>query len=336
MNNNTNNTMNYNCKKVVTNLYFHKSNTPAVMAQSDEFRKALGKAMVYMDRNKYPWEVIKLNTKEGRFSLINAVGWDKLYEPVVGDSYIFDEDGYFVKVIKGNRQVYHQKHLFVADDYTGFDIQKSIKRTETIEALPEIRETKGIKSKIGSLYFWNEFRSRNELPAYMEGVDGSENALHDFQTICGVQVDEIPIMKNFFRTHNPMCILDKYKEFCEEYDFLMTSYMSALDGKKSNTIKRLIHILLEEYFQRTLDMFVTLYRPWNSTFSGAETFITIDGKFVTRRFNNYWYMLPIVSNTGHIITSKTPDELEVCPIGYDSRIHCMWAHFIERMKIFNM
>lgn len=327
----------YNAKKVVSCLYFHKTNTPAIMAQESWFDKALGKAIMFMEKNKYPWEVIKLNNKDRRFSLINAIGWNKLYEPIVGDSYIFDEDGYFVKTVKGNKQVYHQKHLFVADDYTGFDIQESIKRTQIIEALPEIKGTKGIKSKISSLYFWNEFRSRNNLSAYMEDFDGSEDILHSFQVINGVQVDEIPTMSRFFLTHNPHYLVDKYEKFCEEYDFLMTSYMGATTDKKSETIKRLISMMLEEYFQRTFDMFVTLYKPWGGKpFSLADMFTTVDDKFVTRRYNNYWYMLPIVSNNNYVITTKTPDELEVRPQGYDTRIQCMWAHFIDRMKIFNM
>lgn len=158
--------MNYNCKKIASHRYWHKSNIPAFEAQTPEVQAAINKALIFMRRDNLPFEVIKLDVKTGHFSLINSVGWNELYEPLVGNSRLFDEEGYPIKTIKGGKQVYHRKHLFVADDYTGFSIEKSKARTELIESLPEAKEPK-FKMMIGSLEFWNFFRERHGLCAFM-------------------------------------------------------------------------------------------------------------------------------------------------------------------------
>lgn len=174
----------YSCKKIAKCVYFHKSNTPAIEAQNDTFKEAYKKAVGFMIKNNHPFEVIKIDGLANHFSLINAVGWDKLYEPVVGDSRIFDYNGDYIKTITGGKTVYHQKHLFVDNDYTGFSRFESEFRTTIIEFLPEVKETKGIKSKIGSLSFWNDFRFRNNLPAYMLGYHETLGAeLADFISV---------------------------------------------------------------------------------------------------------------------------------------------------------
>ena len=50
--------------------------------------------------------------------------------------------------------------MFVADNYTGFDIQKSKERSKQIEAIPNI---KSLKSKIGNAKFWEQLLKENGM-----------------------------------------------------------------------------------------------------------------------------------------------------------------------------
>lgn len=155
-------------KKVVYCRYVHKSNYEE-LARVMNLRlfSALSWCMEYAKSNNLPFEIIKYDTKQYKVSLINAIDWDTLYEPIVGDSHNFDIslEPKYLKTIKGGKTVYHRKHEFVGSDYTGFDIQDSIKRTETLEAIPEINNN---KNSIGSLRIWRQLLDKYNLPVYMD------------------------------------------------------------------------------------------------------------------------------------------------------------------------
>lgn len=53
-------------------------------------------------------------------------------------------------------QVYHKKYMFVAPNYTGFDIDAEKNRAEKYDELLKMHEDKKIKSKIGYRKKWDE------------------------------------------------------------------------------------------------------------------------------------------------------------------------------------
>jgi len=94
--------------------------------------------------------IIKYDSKTGNISFINSPDWTVSPEPVVGDIYTVTPKGEvkFRKFNQNSPQIYHHKWMFVADDYKGFDVEASKKRSEAWEKL------KPNKSKIGYKKYW--------------------------------------------------------------------------------------------------------------------------------------------------------------------------------------
>lgn len=138
-------------KKVVSNLYVHKSNLSELLSYLDKNQQIfLLNLLDYTRQNLINYDIIKYNLKNDRISLIECETWNTLNEPIVGDSYCFYPD-YSYKLIKGGTKVYHNKWQFVSSDYTGFNIEKAKKRTCDWQKISEIRSN---KSKIGNKKYW--------------------------------------------------------------------------------------------------------------------------------------------------------------------------------------
>lgn len=151
-------------KKVGCCMYFHKSNIREMaILLDDETKSRLTEAAKWMNEHDKPFEVIKVNSKTQDITLLNAIDWNERYEPIVGDSIKFSLDGK-IRGLKGGYAVYHQKHLFVSDDYTGFDLFASYNRTLKLETLYKVKH---FKKKIGSVKYWNEILEFYQLPVYM-------------------------------------------------------------------------------------------------------------------------------------------------------------------------
>lgn len=153
-------------KKLIDTFYVHKSNLEELMDKIPGFEdtSVLSWAIYYMTTQRLEYEIIKYDAKNHTFSLIQCPTWDVRYEPVAGDSYIFKKYEVPPKMRTGGTTVYHQKHLFVSDNYTGFDIEKSKERTELLESIPWYKEN---KSRIGSKKIWEEFLKSQDLEKYM-------------------------------------------------------------------------------------------------------------------------------------------------------------------------
>lgn len=334
-----NNNANYNAKKICGVLYFHKSNDPAIKAQPCQFHEAYGRAVRWMVSHDKSYEVVKYNTKTQRFSLIDAVEWNELYEPIVGASYNFDEDGVIVKIIPNNKQVYHQKHLFVTDDYNGFSCEESIKRTKIIEALPEIKEIKNIKSRIGSLSFWGDLLDRNNLPVYMEGCTGDNSVLTAPYTLHGVELKPIEQMNKFVEGKEYDLFI-QLRNILKEFDVLRKLLYKQITTEGMSTVNRIISKLMKYTAQHSIEMLSTLYKPWCAEpWMLAQAYLTLDDKFMIRKYNGNWYALPIIEkHPSGVITTKVPENFcwEERPEAFDSVTECMIAHFMERMRMFNL
>lgn len=155
-------------KKVGFCWYAHKSNVGEIVAKLGyEDSSLLSYAIYTMDSHDIPWHVCKYDSNKHTFSLIQCPTWDELYEPIVGDSYLFKEFGGYPKVVKGNKTVYHRKHDFVSDDYKGFDIEESKRRTELLESFLWIRQN---KNRIGSKRVWETVLKKYLLPKAMPKI----------------------------------------------------------------------------------------------------------------------------------------------------------------------
>lgn len=145
-------------KRVAYSVYAHKSNLQGLYDVLDNSQKdhlidvlRLGSMLDYA--------IIKYNKQTDTVSLIKCGTWDTLNEPVVGDSYCYDKN-LNLKIIKGGSKVYHNKWQFVADNYTGFDINKAKLRTQEWNKIPDI---KSLKSKIGNKDFWYALLKQNHI-----------------------------------------------------------------------------------------------------------------------------------------------------------------------------
>ncbi len=157
-------------KRVVYARYIHVSAVDELRSVTDsETYYAILGCMHYANSQGWTYDIVKYDTKAHTMSLIEAWDWDTRYEPIIGRSYVFDLSDPLSPVYrsstKGGTTVYHRKHEFVAPDYTGFDIQQSIERTETLEAIPEIHNN---KNRIGSLRLWTQLLAKYNLPTYMD------------------------------------------------------------------------------------------------------------------------------------------------------------------------
>ena len=151
-------------KKVVNAYYAHKSNLKELMEKTSCFE--LAEFVEAAEDAGYDFTIVKYD--RGAVTLLKSADWDTANEPLVDVAYRwapdawYNEDGTLAtpKTMKNGRQIYHNKWQFVADDYTGFDIEKAKQRTKDWNAIPGIEK---IKNKIGNKNFWVELLKENGL-----------------------------------------------------------------------------------------------------------------------------------------------------------------------------
>lgn len=151
-------------KTVANHRYVHVSALDQLLQQVTSVEKE----DILWCCDRLSFDVVKLNDSTKRLSLIVTDGWDSRYEPIIVSSDIFDisEPGKpkFVRTLIYDNRVYHRKHEFVKDDYSGFDVKESRSRTASLELIPEIRES---KTRIGSRKYWESLLEKYNLPVYM-------------------------------------------------------------------------------------------------------------------------------------------------------------------------
>jgi hypothetical protein len=100
----------------------------------------------------FDYIVVKFNSLTGDVSFITSPDFDTADEPVVGDVITVKPDGASRRRDqRADPQIYHHKWLFVADDYKGFNVAASKRRSATWLKLAEID-----KSRIGTKSYWEE------------------------------------------------------------------------------------------------------------------------------------------------------------------------------------
>lgn len=103
------------------------------------------------NNNEFIWDIVKYDESNGNISFISSPDFNDVDEPTVGNSYLIKINGEvkFTKQ-KDNFQIYHHKWLFVKDDYEGFNVEDSKKRSEYWLTISD----KINMSKIGYSDYW--------------------------------------------------------------------------------------------------------------------------------------------------------------------------------------
>lgn len=158
-------------KKVGTCLYVHKSNRYELFADkhiSEEDYEHIKIIVNGMD-GFFDYEVIKYDYSKRKLSLIKSKDWNTSNEPVVGNSMIYDisignglsdTPSKYVKGRINNPQIYHNKWMFVSDNYDGFDIDEAKRRTKEWNMIPDIDKKKKF---IGNKNYWEQLLKENNL-----------------------------------------------------------------------------------------------------------------------------------------------------------------------------
>lgn len=148
--------------KIVMNTYYvHKSNWKELLKVlvPSEIRTLVN--VMENTEGDFNYEVIKFDRVNHKISFIDSPDWDTANEPIVGDSHVYDIDNDTIIYRKGrekNPQIYHNKWMFVSNDYKGFDIDKAKQRTELWNSIPNID-----KKRIGNRDYWVELLAENNI-----------------------------------------------------------------------------------------------------------------------------------------------------------------------------
>lgn len=147
-------------KKIGNQIWLHKDYIEEVMSKKDyeDFKRNLPE--------NYQFNILRYDAKNNEIAFINSPDFDSSQEPLVGQSLRvkkFENNFEISKIQESpkNPLIYHHKWLFVKDDYKGFDINESKKRS--IEWKEKLGVDRTLTSKIGRLSFWNNWLKENNL-----------------------------------------------------------------------------------------------------------------------------------------------------------------------------
>ena len=125
-------------------LYVHRSVQDVL--PSDTLRTAKSKLPA-----GYSYQVVKFHEKKGVFSFVRVPGFDTQSEPGIEETISVMPNGSVQRRSLGGNVIYHHKWLFVRDDYKGFDVEASKRRSAAIAALTGVNPL-----KIGRKRYWEE------------------------------------------------------------------------------------------------------------------------------------------------------------------------------------
>jgi hypothetical protein len=96
----------------------------------------------------FDYTVVKLNHRTGAVSFIHSPDFDTAPEPTVGELWTVSPNGHArFRRMPDDPWIYHHKWLFVADSYSGFDVEESKARSASWCSLPDVdRRRIGIRS----------------------------------------------------------------------------------------------------------------------------------------------------------------------------------------------
>ena len=145
-------------KEIGGRVYVHRD-------YADLLGDVVSEAASQLPKN-FKYDVVKYDTRAATVSFISSPNFDLADEPTVGELITVTSDG----TIRSRAQlddphIYHHKWLFVTDDYTGFDVEASKRRSAAWLALEDVD-----KSRIGKKSYWDEYvaprLSRSDIDAH--------------------------------------------------------------------------------------------------------------------------------------------------------------------------
>ncbi len=120
-----------------------------------DYETHLGDVVEWAKRHlpaKYDYTVVKLNQHNDSVSFIYCPGFDTEHEPAIAGIVVVNADGQVQRrSLPADPYIYHHKWLFVADDYSGFDVAASKERSEVWIKLADVD-----RSRIGRRNFWEQ------------------------------------------------------------------------------------------------------------------------------------------------------------------------------------
>ncbi len=127
-------------------LYFHRQYMSIL--PEDVYDKNIN--ILYDSKYEdFKYNIIKWDIKKDLLTFVNSPDFDTADEPVAGDYVAIKSDG---TVRKGStKSIWHHKWLWVKDDYKGFNVEESYRRSEAWLTIPMIEF-----SKIGNKAFWEK------------------------------------------------------------------------------------------------------------------------------------------------------------------------------------
>ena len=137
-------------KKMGHDLYVHKDYVGQTPIPQDALQAAMSKLP-----SGYDFTAVKYNSKDGSFSFIQSPDFDTADEPTVGMSVKVSADGN-VKQTRppSDPWIWHNKWMWVGDDYQGFDVDKAKERSKHWKNY--IGVNRDVSSRIGKKSYWDQ------------------------------------------------------------------------------------------------------------------------------------------------------------------------------------
>ncbi len=139
-----------------------------------DYEERLGEPVEWAKRHlpeHYQYTVVKLNQRNDAVSFIDCPNFDTEEEPVIRGIIVVNADGSVQRrTMPSDPYIYHHKWLFVSDDYTGFDVERSKDRSRRWTSLPGVD-----RSRIGKKSYWEA----NVVPRMTEDQEAKNEDPHE-------------------------------------------------------------------------------------------------------------------------------------------------------------
>ncbi len=133
-------------KSIGNSVYVHRDYETEIIPQD-----ALSNAQQNLDG--FDYNIVKYVSKTGAITFIQSPDFDSAPEPMIGNALLVKPDGTKKSMSPlSDPWIYHHKWLFVKDDYPGFGVDESKRRSASWMDLPDIDY-----SRIGKKSFWEKF-----------------------------------------------------------------------------------------------------------------------------------------------------------------------------------
>lgn len=131
-------------KEIGGAVYVHRRYEAQLGAAVEEARRRLPADFSYT--------LVKFNPRSGAVSFIVCDDFDAACEPAVGEILTVDRGGNLRRrPPPPDPEIYHHKWLFVADDYDGFDVAESKRRSRLWTSLSDVD-----RRRIGRRSYWQQ------------------------------------------------------------------------------------------------------------------------------------------------------------------------------------